>query len=861
MSLDKDRTVTAFFVARMPSLTVDVSVLDFGDLAVGQGAPAQTITVSNVGTWDLEMGQAELWGLHSSDFSVTQDQCSATSLPAGGDCTISVAFTPSKGNLRAADLSVNSNDFLKSPYDITLRDFGLADEETIAPVPNNEPPYLWITPAAVDFGQEDWWSHGSILEVAVYNIGGGQVEIVDAVIEGPDAEHFAFEDSSCAGAILGAGESCGANLFFLPKADGFRRASWVVKVSTEGVDDVRANMYGVAGDHAKPARTEVKALDGAGGGCSVGSASADGPGGLLALALLLAALFLLRTLRTLRTSLTALTLLLIAGTPAVLSTSSCDEISDPMGECGGEVALMGTGVFSQVNDTWRYMAMASNITGGCGETQFEVLEDVPSGGYINNEYFGISVYLQSPLFVGRQYKRGTKLRVQQRGQFNSDMVYIYDGFIEVVGVSVPPTPTACVSTATLRFAIDSVHFTHGGTVPFEALEASPGELTGTVKYSYGAYMDECNPAPIEHIGTDVKAGKTGQHIFPSGGPDPREVEIPVLYRGTEVNRVNIRDTVYSRRAEDGSKTLDSFHTVEVVPPPFNTGNYLCLCAHTNPGIYPVPRCPTGVFHNAPFALGAGAPKIPRGLSDRICDNFGIGLELGTWETGPAPPTIMSPADGEPWYRGDPLELLWIAPPEFRDKSVILRTFAGNLTGTQMDEVEPLFELEVADNGKVELAPAFLENLDGTVSFQVERTYYSESDFPWPTAPGSNIFIRSRGEVTLNFEEGHHRRVGGDVHLELQSAPPEFRPGRGVRQSPGLEFRPVDRQTRVPIQSRNRPTGPHPLRVQCLSHGRRPLSALCSLLPPGRLPPCSARAIRADEHLLRCLRRAQPGLLE
>jgi hypothetical protein len=86
--------------------------VNFGDQKVGTKSATVPITFTNDGTVTLNISKIAFGGANPGDFSQTND-CPST-LPAGSDCTIKVAFKPTQKGTRSADLQV-SDDANPSP--------------------------------------------------------------------------------------------------------------------------------------------------------------------------------------------------------------------------------------------------------------------------------------------------------------------------------------------------------------------------------------------------------------------------------------------------------------------------------------------------------------------------------------------------------------------------------------------------------------------------------------------------------------------------------------------------------------------------------------------------------------------------
>jgi FG-GAP-like repeat/Cep192 domain 4/HYDIN/CFA65/VesB-like, Ig-like domain len=89
------------------AVTLLPSSLDFGDQPVGTTSPPQTVTFTNYATRVLSIQGIRIAGTNPGSFAQT-NTC-GTSVPAGGNCTISVTFTPKRKGQEIATLHVSDN--------------------------------------------------------------------------------------------------------------------------------------------------------------------------------------------------------------------------------------------------------------------------------------------------------------------------------------------------------------------------------------------------------------------------------------------------------------------------------------------------------------------------------------------------------------------------------------------------------------------------------------------------------------------------------------------------------------------------------------------------------------------------------
>jgi serine protease AprX len=92
----------------------------FGTTKEGSLSSPQLFTVTNKGITDLVIGVVSMTGQHANDFTVQSDGCSFATVAPDGSCTVQVAFSPTSGGAKAADLSIPSNDPDQNPFLVPL---------------------------------------------------------------------------------------------------------------------------------------------------------------------------------------------------------------------------------------------------------------------------------------------------------------------------------------------------------------------------------------------------------------------------------------------------------------------------------------------------------------------------------------------------------------------------------------------------------------------------------------------------------------------------------------------------------------------------------------------------------------------
>jgi hypothetical protein len=124
-----DAFVVKISQADAPGADFTPSAINFGSQLVSFASPAKTLSLRNVGSATLSIGDISIAGANSGDFAQT-NACGAN-LSGGVSCTISVTFTPSASGPRAASLTV-TDDAGGSPQTASLMGTGAIQDLTIS---------------------------------------------------------------------------------------------------------------------------------------------------------------------------------------------------------------------------------------------------------------------------------------------------------------------------------------------------------------------------------------------------------------------------------------------------------------------------------------------------------------------------------------------------------------------------------------------------------------------------------------------------------------------------------------------------------------------------------------------------------
>ncbi len=96
---------------------------DFGSMTACNGSISKVFTIQNVGSSNLTVSGLAFSGSAASDFSISSNPSST--ITAGNSASFTVLFNPSATGIRAAMLSMNTNDCDEGVYTFTLNGLGI----------------------------------------------------------------------------------------------------------------------------------------------------------------------------------------------------------------------------------------------------------------------------------------------------------------------------------------------------------------------------------------------------------------------------------------------------------------------------------------------------------------------------------------------------------------------------------------------------------------------------------------------------------------------------------------------------------------------------------------------------------------
>jgi phospholipase C len=176
----------------------DLSVSPSGIVAfpatpVGTTSKARTITLSNIGTTPVSITNINLTG----NFAQTNN-C-GTSIPANGNCTINVTFTPQAPGATPGTLTITDSD-PGSPQVITLTGGGAT---------------LSVSPTSLNFGNEPMFNTSAAQSVTITNVSANTVPITSISIGGIYNWAELAQTNNCPASLAPQG-TCTVQITFTP---------------------------------------------------------------------------------------------------------------------------------------------------------------------------------------------------------------------------------------------------------------------------------------------------------------------------------------------------------------------------------------------------------------------------------------------------------------------------------------------------------------------------------------------------------------------------------------------------------------------------------------------------------------------
>jgi hypothetical protein len=159
------------------ALTASPSSLSFGNELTGSTSPAQTVTVSNLGSTAASVSSISA----SGPFAET-NTCGST-IAANGSCTVSVTFTPTATGSASGTLSVASS-APSSPLTVALSGTGISSTTDLAlnaPVTASSYTQTYVPANAVDGNTSTYWEAADGVWPSTITVNLGSVQTLGSI--------------------------------------------------------------------------------------------------------------------------------------------------------------------------------------------------------------------------------------------------------------------------------------------------------------------------------------------------------------------------------------------------------------------------------------------------------------------------------------------------------------------------------------------------------------------------------------------------------------------------------------------------------------------------------------------------------
>ncbi len=199
------QTVPLSGIGTGPVVSYAPTTLDFTLVPLGQQSAPQTFYVKNVGDQPLTVTSATPQNSALGNLAVISDGCTGTTVSAGGNCRMIVAFTAAQALLGGATLrfQANTNPGFQD-YHVNVSGLGV---------------YATVYNLA-SFGNQPQNSTSSPQYAELSNHGNVTMHVGGVAITGANASQFAIVSDACSGATLDPGNTCRINVSFTPTTTG-----------------------------------------------------------------------------------------------------------------------------------------------------------------------------------------------------------------------------------------------------------------------------------------------------------------------------------------------------------------------------------------------------------------------------------------------------------------------------------------------------------------------------------------------------------------------------------------------------------------------------------------------------------------
>lgn len=220
-----------------PAVGLSGGALTFASQTVGTTSAAQTITVTNTGSANLNIVSVTRTGAAPNDYATAGTCTAGASVAPSGSCTIAVTFTPQAVGASNAGISLATN-AAGSPNTITLSGTG-------QPAPT---PVVSLSTTSLLFGNQTVGMASATQTVTLTNTGAATLNIASIAANDPS-----FSRTTTCGSTLAASASCTVTVTFTPGSAAVYAASLVFTTNAASSPNaVALSGTGIAGGTTLP---------------------------------------------------------------------------------------------------------------------------------------------------------------------------------------------------------------------------------------------------------------------------------------------------------------------------------------------------------------------------------------------------------------------------------------------------------------------------------------------------------------------------------------------------------------------------------------------------------------------------------
>lgn len=206
-------------------------IVQFNDQVVSTTSASKTFTLKNLGVTPLLISSVTTTGGNNGEFSVNTSAM-ASGIPANGQTTFSVSFTPSVVGPKSTTLRITSNDADESVFDVSLQGNGvIASPEIVVEAPSGSPS---SGPSPVQFSDQRINTASPGMPITIRNTGTAPLLLSSVTLVGGNASEFSLSTIGMLTSIPAGGNTI-ISMTFTPQSLGLR--STTLRVLSNDTDE------------------------------------------------------------------------------------------------------------------------------------------------------------------------------------------------------------------------------------------------------------------------------------------------------------------------------------------------------------------------------------------------------------------------------------------------------------------------------------------------------------------------------------------------------------------------------------------------------------------------------------------------